>query len=101
MVYPGFAMEAELGSGDARFLLLIFLRLPPAMWLSLVLPALAIFDWSLFFLCSWLWQNSSESACLCDPVILQSCDPEIWGGLGEKDIAGSGNSRLVCISAVL
>jgi hypothetical protein len=57
----------------------MFFHLPPTIWLSLVLPALAISDWSLSFLWSWLYQNSSEFSCLCDPVILGSWDPEILG----------------------
>ena len=67
------------GAKEPWFLLLMFLCLPPTIWLSLVLPALDISDWSLSFLWSWLCQNSSESSCLCDPVILGSCDPEILG----------------------
>jgi hypothetical protein len=65
----------------------MFLRLPPAIWLSVVLPALYISDWSLSFLWFWLCQNSSEFSCLWDPVILGSCDPEILhvsGLLGVK-----------------
>ena len=53
IVYPGLAMMVELGSDDAMFLwflLLMFLCLPPAIWLSLMLPTLAICDWSLFLL---------------------------------------------------
>ena len=57
----------------------MFLHLPPTMWLSRVLPALAISDWSLSFLWSWLCQISSEFSCLCNPVILRSYDPEILG----------------------
>ena len=55
------------------------LMLPPTVWLCLALPALAMSDRSLSFLWSWLCQNSSESSCLCDPVILGFCDPEILG----------------------
>jgi hypothetical protein len=50
---PGIAMVRELGSDDAKspwFLLLMFLHLPSAIWLSLVLPALTTSDWSLSFL---------------------------------------------------
>ena len=50
MVYPGLAMVGELGSDDDKlpwFLLLMFLCLPPDIWLSLVLPALSISDCSL------------------------------------------------------
>lgn len=50
----------------------MFLCLHPTIWLSLVLPALAISVWSLSCLWSWLCQNSSESSCFCDPVILRS-----------------------------
>ena len=57
----------------------MFLRLPLAIWLSLELPALNVSDWSLSFLWYWLCQNSSESSCLCDTVILESCHPEILG----------------------
>jgi hypothetical protein len=51
--YQGLAMVEDLGSDDAKypwFLLFMFLCLPPAIWLSLVLPALAMCDWSLSFL---------------------------------------------------
>jgi hypothetical protein len=51
----------------------------------LVLPALAMSDCSLSFLWSWLCQNSSESSCQCDPMILESCNPEI---LGVPDLLG-------------
>jgi hypothetical protein len=53
MVYPGVAMVGELGFDDAKepwFLLLMFLCLPPTFWLFVVLPALAMSDWSLSFL---------------------------------------------------
>ena len=53
MVYPGVAMVGELGFDDAKepwFLLLMFLYLPFAILLSLVLPALPESDWSLFLL---------------------------------------------------
>jgi hypothetical protein len=55
----------------------MFLCLPPTIWLSLVLPVLAMSDWNLSFLWSWLCKNSWESSYLCDPVILESFDPEI------------------------
>jgi hypothetical protein len=70
----------ELGSDDDNFpwlLLLMFLPLHFAIWLSLVLPALAVSYWSLSLLLSWLCQNSSKSSCVCDPVILGSYVPEI------------------------
>ena len=51
----------------------------------LVLPFLAVFDWSLSLLWPWLCQNSSKFSCLCDPVILGSFDPEI---LGVSDLLG-------------
>jgi hypothetical protein len=57
----------------------MFLSLPPAIWLSQVLAALNISDWSLSFLKSWLIQDSSESSFLCDPLIVGSCEPEILG----------------------
>jgi hypothetical protein len=53
MAYPGVALVGEFGSDDAKspwFLLLLFLCLPPAIWLSQVLDSLNISDWSLFFL---------------------------------------------------
>jgi hypothetical protein len=61
----------------------MFLCLPPAIWLSLVLPALAISDWNLFFpmilLVSellWvklsLWSCDSEILWFWDPGILRS-----------------------------
>ena len=59
--YPRLAVVGELGSDDAKypqFLLLAFLCLPLAMWLSLVLVGLTISDWSLSLLLS------------CEPVIL-------------------------------
>jgi hypothetical protein len=43
----------EFGSDDAKypsFLLLLFLCLPPAIWLPQVLAALNMSDWSLYFL---------------------------------------------------
>jgi hypothetical protein len=58
---------------------LMLVSLPPTIWLSLVLPAFTIYDWSLSFLWSWLCQNSTEFSCLCDSGILGSCDPEILG----------------------
>jgi hypothetical protein len=70
----------ELGSDDAKspwILLLVLLYLPLTIWLSLVLSALAVSDWSFSLLRSWLCQNSSESR--CDPVILRCCDPDIKG----------------------
>jgi len=57
----------------------MFFCLPLAIWLSLVLPALVVSDWSMSLLWSWLCQNSSDSSCFCDPGILWSCDPEILG----------------------
>jgi hypothetical protein len=57
----------------------MLLCLPPAIWLSLVLSALSVSDWSLSSLWSWLCQNASEFSCLCTFVILGSCDPEILG----------------------
>ena len=51
--YPRLAVVGELGSDDAKypqFLLLTFLCLPLAMWLSLVLAYLAVSDCSLSFL---------------------------------------------------
>ena len=44
----------------------MFLCLPPTIWLSLVLPALDISDWSLSFLRSWCDQGPG----ILDPVIL-------------------------------
>jgi hypothetical protein len=44
------AVVGELGSDGAKwhwFLLLIFLSLPLAIWLSLVLTGFAVSDWSL------------------------------------------------------
>ena len=75
----------------------MFLPLPLSIWLSLVLPALAISDWSLSFLWSWLCENSSESSCFCDPVILVSYDPEILSVsdcLGFKMPLGSWNPNV-------
>ena len=54
----------------------MFLCLPPAIWLSLVLHALVISDWILW---SWLYQNSSEFSCFCDPVSRRSCDFKLLG----------------------
>jgi hypothetical protein len=56
---------------------LMFFGFPLTIWLSLVLPALAIFNWNLSLLSPWLCQNSSEFNCLCVPVTLGSWDPEI------------------------
>ena len=53
MVYSGLAILGELDYGDVNlplFLLLMFLCLPLAIWLLLVLPVLTISDWSLSFL---------------------------------------------------
>jgi hypothetical protein len=57
----------------------MFLRLPSTLCSYLVLPALAMSDWILSFLWSWLSQNSSKSSCLCDPLILGSWGPGcVW-----------------------
>jgi hypothetical protein len=83
----------------------MFLCLSPSIWLSLVLPALAISDWSLSFLWSWMCQNSSEFSCLpwsWDPGILRSSvcqnsrksscpwDPEmlVWPSSWDPGILG-------------
>ena len=50
MQNPGFVVVRELSSSDAKypcFLLRMFLSLPLAIWLSLLLPALVVSDWSL------------------------------------------------------
>jgi hypothetical protein len=52
-VYPGLAVVEELSSDYAKqpcCLLLMFLCLPLAIWLSLVLVGLAVSDWSLSLL---------------------------------------------------
>ena len=52
--YLELAVLGELGSGDAKqpwFLLVTFLHLPLAIWLSLVLDGLAVSGWSFSFLC--------------------------------------------------
>jgi hypothetical protein len=67
----------------------VFLRLPPTVLLSLVLPALDISDWSLSFLWSWLCQNSLEFSCLYDPVILWSWDPGCVRAPGSQAASGS------------
>jgi hypothetical protein len=67
------------------------LCLLPTIWLSLVLPALAMSDWSLSFLWPWLCQNSSESSCLWDPEILvwlSSWAPGIFGAPGSGACSG-------------
>ena len=51
--FPVFAVVGELGSGDAKepwFLLLMFLLLPLATWISLVLVGLAVSDCGLSLL---------------------------------------------------
>jgi hypothetical protein len=51
--YPTLAVVGELGSDDPKqpwFLLLMFLPLPLAIWLSLVLAALAVSDYGLSLL---------------------------------------------------
>ena len=57
--YPGLALVGELGSdGDMLpwFLLIMFLHLPFAIWLSLVFACVAVSDSGLavtLYLCSW------------------------------------------------
>jgi hypothetical protein len=75
----------------------MFLRLPHAIWLSLLLPALLISDMSLSLLWSWLCQNSSEFSCLCDPVILWSWDPGYVRAPGSQ--AALGTLRCWCDQA--
>lgn len=59
-----------------------------------MLLVLAVSDWSVSFLRSWLCQNSSGSSCLCDPVILGFCGPkilrvsELLGVNLSQDVAG-------------
>ena len=68
------------------------------IWLSLVVPALLVSDWSLSLLWSWFCQNSSSSSCLWDPVIMGSCDPDILGVselLGVKLPLGSWNPGVI------
>ena len=51
--YPGLPVVGELGADDTKkpwFLLLVFLPLPLAIWLSLVLAGLAICDSVLYLL---------------------------------------------------
>ena len=72
----------------------MFLCLPPAILLTLMLPTLTISDWSLSFLWSWLCQNSSEFSCLYDPVILGSWDPGSVRAPGSQ--AASGTLRSWC-----
>jgi hypothetical protein len=51
--YPGLAVVGVLVSDDADwswFLLVGFLRLPFAIWKSLLLIIIAVSDWSLFLL---------------------------------------------------
>jgi hypothetical protein len=53
LVYPGLGVVGELRSDDAEypwFLLLMFLCLSLAIWLSLVLAGLDVSDFSLSFL---------------------------------------------------
>jgi hypothetical protein len=50
---PGVVVVGELGSDDAKkawFLLVMYLHLPLPIWLSILLPALAVTDWSLSLL---------------------------------------------------
>jgi hypothetical protein len=50
MGYPELSVVGELGSDNAKqpwFLMLMFLCFSLTIWLSLVLPALAVSDWSL------------------------------------------------------
>jgi hypothetical protein len=80
----------------------MFLCLPPAIWLFLVLPALTISAWSLSFLWSWLCQYS-EFSCLCDPEILGSCYPEVLGVSELLRVPASGILRSLCdqVSGIL
>jgi hypothetical protein len=53
--HPGFAVVGELGSDGAKqpwflFLMFLFLSLPFAIWLSLVLAGLTVSDCGLFLL---------------------------------------------------
>ena len=93
-------MVGELGSDIAKsnwFLLLMFLCLPFAIWLSLVLAGLPI----------------SAGACpFCQPVILRSCDPgesscnwgcTVWDGVLPQGSAwsaqvstGTGRHKGIC-----
>jgi hypothetical protein len=91
----------------------MFFCLPHTIWLLLLLPALTISDWSRSFLRTWVCQNSLESSCLCDPVMLRtwvcqsswesSCiwDPKIlvWPGPWDPGFVrapGSGASSGCC-----
>jgi hypothetical protein len=65
----------------------VFFLLPLTIWLSLVLTPLAVSDWSLI-LWFWLCQNSLESICLCDPVILGSWDPRHQADPGNQAVSG-------------
>jgi hypothetical protein len=79
----------------------MLLCLHPTIWSSLVLLALAISDRTLSFLWFWLCQNSLESSCLCDPVILGVLwfgDPGCVRVLGIQ--ADSGNLRFWCDQAL-
>ena len=69
--YPGLSVVGELGSDDATyplFLLIMFLSLPLAIWLSLVLTALAVSDHDLSFL----------QACVSVPLGDQLSPGGIW-----------------------
>ena len=68
--YPGLAVVGELGSDDSMilwFLLVMFLHLPFAMWLSLVLAGVAVSDCGLSVLLGDLFS-------LCTSVCRYSCE---------------------------
>ena len=72
----------------------MFLCLPFTIWLSLVLPALALSDWDLSFLWSSVCQSSSEFSCLCD---LGSCVTGCVRAPGSQP--ASGTLRFCCVQA--
>ena len=62
--YPGLALVGELGSDDAILLwllLIMFLHLPFAIWLSLVLAGLGVLGSSRWSCMSWVKQVSLEA----------------------------------------
>jgi hypothetical protein len=67
-------------------LLCMLLSLPPAFWLFLLFPAMAISACRLFYLWSWLWYNSSEFSYLCT---LWPWDPESVNAPGSQTASGT------------
>jgi hypothetical protein len=82
--------------------LLIFLSLPPAIWLSLVPPALAISDWSLHVILV-VSELLRVQLCLwsCDSMILWSRDSGCIRVLGCQAASGTWRNWWSCDPVIL